>query len=113
MEIICIALLRYPPSQSQAFVDHDLQPVAKLTVRRVNDAPNNSSTRTSWCMYLRDVPAASGASSSSIPIFAKSCTRSSRFNLKVDKKFLILSGNIRHGMQKCIKKRIDLFHPRS
>ena len=47
MGVVCIALLRYPPSQLQAFVDHDLQPVAELRVRSANDASNNSMTRTS------------------------------------------------------------------
>lgn len=72
---------------------------------------NNSMTRTSWCMYLRDILSAGGmSSSSSMPIFAKSCARSfSRLDLKVDKKFLILSGLMRHGM-KWYRERIDLFH---
>lgn len=47
MEIVCIAPLKRPPSQSQAYVDHDSQFVAKLSVRSVDDASNDRTTRTS------------------------------------------------------------------
>ena len=46
MGIVWIAPLKRPPTQSQAFVDHDSRSVAKLRVRSVDDASNDSMTRT-------------------------------------------------------------------
>lgn len=47
IEIVSIAPLKHPSSQPQAFVDHDSQPVATLSVKSVDDASNDRMTRTS------------------------------------------------------------------